>query len=134
MRVNIVQLVGFALTCSLLLILVRRGSESIAMLLTVAATGVILTAIISELPPILGGLEALSARAGVEMLYIRTVLRVIAIAYVVDFGSQLCLDVGEGTMAKNLQLAGKILILAVAVPIIIAVADIIIGLLEQVTG
>ena len=130
---NVVQMVGFALTCSLLLVLVRRGSESLALLLAVGATGVMVTAIISQLPPILGALEALSVRAGVEMLYVRTVLRVIAVAYIVDLGAQLCSDVGEGALAKNLQLAGKVIILAIAVPIVVAVADVIISLLEQVS-
>lgn len=130
---NIAQVVGFALTCSLLLVLLRQGSASIALLLSVAASGVMLTAVVSQLPPVLTTLETLSARAGVETLYIGTVLRVIAVAYIVDFGSQLCRDAGEGTMAKNLQLVGKIMIVVMAVPIIIAVADVIIGLLEQVS-
>ncbi len=130
---NIAQVVGFALTCSLLLVLLRQGSASIALLLSVAASGVMLTAVVSHLPPVLKALETLSTRAGVESLYIGTVLRVIAVAYIVDFGSQLCRDAGEGTMAKNLQLVGKIMIVVMAVPIIIAVADVIIGLMEQVS-
>lgn len=130
---NIAQMVGFALTCSLLLVLLRQGSVSIALLLSIAASGVMLTAVVGQLPPVLSALETLSVRAGVETLYIGTVLRVIAVAYIVDFGSQLCLDAGEGTMAKNLQLVGKIMILVMAIPIIVAVADVIIGLLEQVS-
>jgi len=132
--VNIVQVVGFTLTCSLLLVLVRRGSESMGLLVSVGATGVILTAVVAELPPILGALEGLSARAGVQAIYLRTVLRVIAVAYIVDLGAQLCTDVGEGALAKNLQLAGKVIILTMAVPIIVSVADVIIQLLEQVSG
>jgi len=132
--VNIIQIVGFALTCALLLVLVRRGSAPLGLLLAVGASGVILTAVVSHLPPILDALNELADRAGVQMLYIRTIFQVIAVAYIVDIGAQLCSDVGEGALAKNIQLAGKVIILVMAVPIIIAVADVIIDLLEQVGG
>lgn len=129
---NIAQIVGFALVSSLLLALLRQTSDSMALVLAVAASAVILTVVVTQIPPILSALQALAARAGVEMFYIRTLLRVIGIAYVVDFGAHLCSDAGEGALANNVRLAGKILILAISVPIIIAVADVIVGLLDQV--
>ncbi len=129
---NIMQVVAFALVCSLLLTLLRQSSDAMALVLAVAASAVILTVIVRQLPPILTALQGLAARAGVEMFYLRTLLRVMAVAYVVDFGAHLCSDAGEGALAKNVRLAGKVLILAMAVPIIIAVADVVVGLLDQV--
>lgn len=129
---NILQLAAFALVVSLILVLLRRSSPGLSTVLAVAGSAVLLTAVISRLPPLLDFLQGLSARAGVNQLYVRTLFRVIGIAYITDFAAQLCSDAGEGALAANLKLAGKVLILAVSIPVIVAVVDVILGLLDRV--
>ncbi len=61
--------------------------------------------------------------AGINFLYMQTLLRIIGVAYLAEFGSQVCRDAGEGSLASRIEFAAKILILVMAIPIVIAVMD-----------
>ncbi|MGQ0512778.1 SpoIIIAC/SpoIIIAD family protein, partial [Bacillus sp. D-CC] len=47
-----------------------------------------------------------------------TLLTIIGIAYIAEFGAQITKDAGQGAIASKIELAGKILILVMAIPII----------------
>jgi len=74
-------------------------------------------------------LAELAARAKVERFYLDTVLRVIGVAYLAEFGSQICRDAGEGAIASKVELAGKVLIMVLAVPVVTAVVEVVLRLL-----
>ena len=56
------------------------------------------------------------------------VLKVIGIAYLTQFGAQLCADAGEGTVAAKIELAGKILMMTAAAPVLIGLLELVMGL------
>ena len=55
-------------------------------------------------------------------------LKITGIAYLSQFGMQICADAGEGAIAAKIELAGKILIMTVSAPILLAVLDVVMGL------
>jgi stage III sporulation protein AD len=64
-----------------------------------------------------------------DSVYITTILKVIGIAYLADFGAQLCKDAGESAIAAKIELGGKILILLLAIPILTALMELILKIL-----
>jgi stage III sporulation protein AD len=46
------------------------------------------------------------------------VLKIIGIAYIAEFGAQIVRDAGQESIASKIELAGKVLILVLAIPII----------------
>lgn len=57
--------------------------------------------------------------------YFPIILKVLAIAYITEFTSQLCKDAGESAIASKVELAGKIIIFCVAIPVFTAIFDLI---------
>jgi len=55
-----------------------------------------------------------------------TILKIVGIAYIGDFGAQVCRDAGESAIASKVEFAAKVLVLIVALPIVV-------GLLETIT-
>ncbi|MNJ03061.1 Stage III sporulation protein AC/AD protein family protein [compost metagenome] len=53
-----------------------------------------------------------------ESIYLKTVLKIIGIAYIAEFGAQIVRDAGQESIASKIELAGKVLILVLAIPII----------------
>ena len=45
-----------------------------------------------------------------------------------QFGAQLCADAGEGTVAAKSELAGKILMMTAAAPVLIGLLELVMGL------
>lgn len=74
-------------------------------------------------------LERLAVNADLNMIYVKTILKIIGIAYIAEFGAQITKDAGQGAIASKIELAGKVLILLMAIPIITAIIKQVIGLL-----
>ena len=53
----------------------------------------------------------------------------LAVAYVTDFTAQLCRDAGEATIGSKVELAGKVIIFCLAMPVLKAVLELIGSLL-----
>ncbi len=62
-------------------------------------------------------ITSLAEQINLQDTYILLVLKVIGIAYATEFGCQLCKDLGEDSIASKLQMAGRILIIIIAMPI-----------------
>jgi len=129
---EIFQIVGLALTATMIIILVRqsRGSEA-ALLISLVVGATIFLLLLDRIGTVIRVLADLSQRAGINQFYLNTVLKIIGIAYVAEFGSQVCRDAGENAIASKVELAAKVLIMVLAIPIIVAILESIIRLLPN---
>lgn len=76
-------------------------------------------------------LQVLAKQANINMMYLETILKIIGIAYIAEFASQITKDAGQGTLASKIELAGKILILAMAIPILTVMIETILQLIPS---
>lgn len=53
------------------------------------------------------------------------ILKVLAVAYIADFTAQICRDSGESAIAGKVELAGKVMIFYLAVPVMMTVMELI---------
>ena len=53
------------------------------------------------------------------------ILKVLAVAYIADFTAQICKDAGESAIAGKVELAGKVMIFYLAMPVMVAVLELI---------
>jgi len=74
-------------------------------------------------------LEELAASSGVQMIYLKTILKIIGIAYIAEFGAQIVRDAGQEGIASKIELAGKVMIMVLAIPIISIIIETVIKLL-----
>ncbi|MCX5545920.1 stage III sporulation protein AD, partial [Paraburkholderia sp. CNPSo 3076] len=75
--------------------------------------------------------ERLSINAHVNMIYVETILKIIGIAYIAEFGAQITKDAGQGAIASKIELGGKVLILSMAIPILTVIIETIISMLPN---
>jgi stage III sporulation protein AD len=123
------QVLAFALTTVVLLGMLRRERPEVAVVLSVAAGAVLLLFVVRQVVTVVDQVERLIARVGVDQQYVLSLLKVIGIAYLAEFGAQVCRDAGEGGLAAKVELAGKVFILLLAVPIFFAVVETLLRLL-----
>lgn len=127
---EIFQIAGLALTATMIIVLVRqsRGSEA-AVLISLVVGATIFLLLLDRIGTVIQVLADLSQRAGINQFYLNTILKIIGIAYVAEFGSQVCRDAGENAIAGKVELAAKVLIMVLAIPIIVAILESIVSLL-----
>jgi stage III sporulation protein AD len=100
-------------------------------LLTVFVGTTIFLFLIDQISAIMNMLQKMAAQAHVQTIYLETILKIIGIAYIAEFGAQISKDAGQGAIASKIELGGKILILAMAIPILTALIETILGLLPM---
>ncbi|MEW6065425.1 stage III sporulation protein AD [Desulforamulus profundi] len=118
---DILQIVGLGLVVCILAIILRQQKPPMATLLTMTAGVIIFFIMMPQITGVFTVLRDLASQANVSMIYMGTILKIVGIAYIADFGSQICRDAGENALASKIEFAAKIIVLVMAVPIIVAV-------------
>lgn len=126
---NIIQIVIFGLVTTIIIVTVKQQRPDIALLISLAGGTVILIFVVSSLSVVIETISNLFNKSNMDSVYITTILKVIGIAYLADFGAQLCKDAGESAIAAKIELVGKILILLLAIPILTALMELILKIL-----
>ena len=118
---EVLQIVAIGLIATVLVVVVKSQKPELALLLSIAAGVIIFLLVLGKIGSIMDIIKDLAARAGINMVYLGAILKIIGIAYIAEFGAQICRDAGEGAIATKIEFASKILIMALAVPIVVAV-------------
>lgn len=123
---DIIQLVLISMVASIIYIILKDIQPTFAFLILLLTSIFIISVVINQINTIIQLLQAIGERASIESSYIYTILKIIGIAYVTELGANIVKDAGLASVASKLELAGKIFILLLAIPIITAVIDIVI--------
>lgn len=119
----------FGLVTTIIIVTVKQQRPDIALLISLAGGTVILIFVVSSLSVVIETISNLFNKSNMDSVYITTILKVIGIAYLADFGAQLCKDAGESAIAAKIELGGKIIILLLAIPILTALMELILKIL-----
>ncbi|WP_091657796.1 stage III sporulation protein AD [Alteribacillus iranensis] len=114
---EIVQLVGFALIATFLIILLKEQKPVISLSLTLGAGAIIFLFILTPVESALELIRTLSGQAGINNMYMETLLKIIGIAYLAEFGAHIARDADQEAIAAKVELAGKMIIIMLAIPI-----------------
>lgn len=59
----------------------------------------------------------------INNIYIEILIKIIGITYVAEFSSSICKDAGHGAIGGQIELIGKLSILAISMPILLALLE-----------
>lgn len=126
---EILQIVGIGLIAAVLSITLKQEKPEMALFIGIAAGALILLLLIGEIRDIVIFIQRTAAQANIDFMYLSTILKVIGIAYIAEFGSQICKDAGENAIASKIELGGKLIILILTIPILTALIEVITDIL-----
>ncbi|MBS8264852.1 stage III sporulation protein AD [Mesobacillus boroniphilus] len=123
------QITGVALIATFLALIVKEQKPNFAFLLIVFTGSAIFLFLVDQIYQIISMIQKLAVNAKVNLVYVETILKIIGIAYIAEFAAQITKDAGQGAIASKIELGGKILILAMAIPILTVMIETIIRLI-----
>lgn len=129
LAMEIVQVVGLGLIATLLVVILREYRPELAMQVSLVAGIIVMLLVVSRIAGAVHVITETAVGAGINLVYLQTLLRIIGIAYLAEFGAQACRDAGEGSIASRVELAAKVIILVMAVPIIVEIMESILRLI-----
>lgn len=125
----IIKIVVIAYIALFIMLLLRQSKNELNTLLTLTAGALILLIIIEPLKEIINFLTEIADKANIDTVYIGIVLKILAIAYIASFSSALCRDANADSLAAQIDFSGKIMILVLAIPILMAVLNSILNIM-----
>ncbi len=126
---DIIQIVGLGFIATVLILVLREQKPVFAFLLAVFTGIWIFLLMLDHIQIVLTTLERLAQYTAVNTIFLKTILKIIGIAYIAEFGAQVVRDAGQEAIASKIELAGKMLILVMAVPIITVIIETVMNLL-----
>lgn len=115
---DIFKVVVIALLAVSMIIIVKQSRPEIAMLISIITVVVIFLFSIEKVGQVIELITNLSDRAGLSREFLGTILKIVGIAYITEFGASICKDIGESAIASKVQFAGKCVILVFGISII----------------
>lgn len=124
------QTVAGIFVAVILWIMLSGHGKDYAVLLTLGACCMAIMVILRILDPVLDLLNRLQSVGNLNPEWISVMLKAVGIGLIVEIGSLICADAGNGALSKVMQLLGTASILWLCVPLINSLMT----LLEQILG
>lgn len=108
---------------AVLITLLRTRLGEYSILLSLAAIGIVLVAVLGNLFGAISNLRDLFTKSGNSGTYFVTALKALGISYVATLAADVCRDFGLSALAQTSEIAGKITIFLLSLPLVSAVLD-----------
>jgi stage III sporulation protein AD len=125
---NILSLIAAGLVAAVLSIILRQYKPEFGMYISLASGILILVAVIAAVRPALDMLSELTEKVGMNGIYTESLLKALAICYVVSLATDTCRDAGEAAIATKIEMAGKVAIIVISLPLFTNLVSIITGI------
>lgn len=127
---DIVKIAAAGVITAVCALILRETRADMAIAVTLAGGVIILLMVLDKVVGIFTVFETLMQRAGIDNQIFSLLVKIIGIGYVTDFSAGVIEDTGSKSLADKVVLAGKIIIMTLALPVVVKLFDLIAGLLQ----
>lgn len=114
-QIGIIGVVGVLLALQL-----RSGNAEYGIYVTVAVGIVVFANIVDRLGVIVEVLHLIESYIKIDRTYISLLLKMLGITYISEFACSICKDAGYQTIAGQIEVFAKLTILALSMPVLVA--------------
>lgn len=118
-----VQIALIGIVVVLMGIQFKNSRQEFAIYLSLAGCILIFYLGIGKLEIIIDAIRKIQSYIKLNDTYITILIKIIGITYIAEFSSNICKDCGYSAVANQIELVGKLTILATGMPILLALLD-----------
>lgn len=122
-EMNMIQIGMLGVLGALLAIQFKGGKTEYGIYLSAAVSMLLFVCIVDRLELFVGTIEEISRYITIDRGYISTMLKMIGITYIAEFASGICKDAGYQTIAVQIEIFSKLTILAMGIPVLLALLE-----------
>ncbi len=120
---NMIQIGIIGVAGTLLAVQFKSGKSEYGIYISVALSLVIFFAIIGRLEVIIDALRTIANYINMDTAYIGTLIMMLGITYVAEFSAGICKDAGYQTIALQIEIFGKLAVLVLSMPVLMALLN-----------
>lgn len=121
MELSIVQLVFIAVVGMLIALVLRKQQLDMSVLVSIAICLLLMFFMVQAFDSLVSFIKKISGYMNLE--YVGVLLKLIGIAYVCEFASSLCKDAGYQAIAGQIEVAGRVAMMVITIPVMLAIID-----------
>ncbi|MGN0666344.1 MAG: SpoIIIAC/SpoIIIAD family protein [Huintestinicola sp.] len=108
---------GICIACAAICRVFDCGAREYGVVLKTAAAASVLIAVISAAEPVFSSVNEIFSKTGADSEYLKIMIKAAGICYLTRLASDICTDSGESTLASQAELAGKISLIVLGLPL-----------------
>ena len=117
-QVGIIGVVGAVLAVQL-----KGGKAEYGIYISVAVSIVLFSFIVDRLGIFISTVDQIASYIDMDAGYLSAMLKMIGITYIAEFSSGICRDAGYQTIAGQIEIFAKLTILALGMPVLLALLE-----------
>lgn len=122
------QWMGLAVAAAILCMVVRMQQPQMAGLCAMAAGLMLVASALENLSGLKSVFAQLTALGGLQEGYLGTLMKVLGVSYTAELAAQACADLGEGGLARKVELVGKLSVFTLTAPLLMSLLEMILEL------
>ena len=127
---DVMKFAVLGVAAAILALVVKNQRPELALVLSLAAGGLLIMLCLGQLQTIVGFVRELSGKYGIGEGYIGIAVKVTGIAVLADLAVQKLKNAGESAIASKVELGGKAAMIVIALPVIESLLSIVSGLIR----
>jgi stage III sporulation protein AD len=117
---DILRIGALGIVAAVLSVVIKQYRPELAMQIALALGVVIFLFLSAQLSGISSVVKSLFEKANIEPEYFLTIMKATGIAFITEFAASACKDAGEASIAQKVEIGGKVLIVFLALPLLMA--------------
>ena len=126
---EIVKVIGIGLVSLIIIVLLKQYKPEFAIYVSMIAGVLILVLAIQKLTGIINLLQSLANKTYINKSFLSILLKITGIAFITEFAVSICSDAGEKAIASKIEIGSKVIIIAMSIPIITSLLELVIEIL-----
>lgn len=120
---SIIQICAAAVAGMLLAVQFKAQKPEYGIYISIALSLLIFFSVLEKIETIAEVIRKIGTYISVDDMYMGTLFKMLGITYVAEFASNNCKDAGYQTIARQIEIFGKLAIMVLSFPVLLAILD-----------
>ena len=120
---GIIQIAMIGIGAVALALMVKQQKSEYALYLSLSAVVLILVFSMNRLQVVMETIRKIEQYTGIDVAMLKILVKLMGITYVAEFASGICKDAGYGAVGTQIEIFGKLSVLAVSMPLLLALIE-----------
>lgn len=126
---DVIKIIGIGLLALIIIVILKQYKPEFAIYVSMIAGVLILVLAIQKLTGIINLLQSLANKTYINKSFLSILLKITGIAFITEFAVSICSDAGEKAIASKIEIGSKAIIIAMSIPIITSLLELVIEIL-----
>ena len=126
---EIVKIIGIALIALIIIILLKQYRPEFAIYVSILTGFLILLLVMDKLEGIITILQQFTTNTSLNSEFLALLIKITGIAFLAEFAVSVYKDSGESAIASKIEIGSKIIIIAISIPILSSLLEVILKIL-----